>query len=246
MSTASSSVTNSRAGSSPGTSAWPPSSTSTSAAPAVRSVSPPISRTTRRTRESTCSRHCSAMSGWGETVTYGELAEMAGRPRAARFVGNVMARNPVPIIIPCHRVVAANRRIGGYGPSGAGDEARAPRPGGRHRPAVGGTRHRPVRVKAVPADRPAVEGPLAGTADHHPAPVVLEEVVVRTDPPGVLARGQSAFAQGHDVIDLQEAVVGTALDPAHRIGGRELAAQLGRDRAHRLADRARGPRLRAP
>ena len=56
--------------------------------------------------------------GWGETVSYGELAEMAGRPRAARFVGNVMARNPIPILIPCHRVVAAGGRLGGYGATG--------------------------------------------------------------------------------------------------------------------------------
>jgi methylated-DNA-[protein]-cysteine S-methyltransferase len=57
--------------------------------------------------------------GYGETVTYGELAEMAGRPGAARAVGATMARNPVPFLIPCHRVVAANG-IGGYG-SGYGD-----------------------------------------------------------------------------------------------------------------------------
>jgi methylated-DNA-[protein]-cysteine S-methyltransferase len=54
---------------------------------------------------------------WGETVTYGELAEMAGAPRAARAVGNVMAHNPVPIVIPCHRVVAAGG-LGGYGLAG--------------------------------------------------------------------------------------------------------------------------------
>jgi len=54
---------------------------------------------------------------WGETVTYGELADMVGAPRAARAVGNVMAHNPVQILLPCHRVVAANG-IGGYGPSG--------------------------------------------------------------------------------------------------------------------------------
>jgi len=54
---------------------------------------------------------------WGETVTYGELADMAGAPRAARAVGTAMARNPVPILIPCHRVVAA-RGIGGYGLAG--------------------------------------------------------------------------------------------------------------------------------
>ena len=41
-----------------------------------------------------------------------------GRPRAARAVGNAMSRNPVPIVVPCHRVVAAGGRIGGYGPSG--------------------------------------------------------------------------------------------------------------------------------
>ena len=56
--------------------------------------------------------------GWGETVSYGELAEMAGRPRAARAVGNAMSPNPLPIVVPCHRVVAAGGRIGGYGPSG--------------------------------------------------------------------------------------------------------------------------------
>jgi methylated-DNA-[protein]-cysteine S-methyltransferase len=55
---------------------------------------------------------------FGETVSYGELAEMAGRPGAARAVGNAMSRNPVPIVVPCHRVVAAGGRIGGYGLSG--------------------------------------------------------------------------------------------------------------------------------
>src|SRR5262249_49490715 len=52
---------------------------------------------------------------WGETVSYGELAAMAGRPRAARAVGSAMRKNPVPFVIPCHRVVAAGNRIGGYG-----------------------------------------------------------------------------------------------------------------------------------
>jgi len=52
--------------------------------------------------------------GYGETVAYGELAAMAGRPGAARAVGSAMATNPVPILIPCHPVVAADG-IGGYG-----------------------------------------------------------------------------------------------------------------------------------
>ena len=52
---------------------------------------------------------------WGEVVTYGELAGMAGRPRAARAVGSAMRDTPLPFVIPCHRVVAAGGRIGGYG-----------------------------------------------------------------------------------------------------------------------------------
>jgi methylated-DNA-[protein]-cysteine S-methyltransferase len=52
---------------------------------------------------------------WGETVTYGELAGLAGRPRAARAAGSAMRENPLPFVIPCHRVVAAGGRIGGYG-----------------------------------------------------------------------------------------------------------------------------------
>jgi methylated-DNA-[protein]-cysteine S-methyltransferase len=52
---------------------------------------------------------------WGETVSYGELAELAGRPRAARAVGSAMRNNPVPFVIPCHRVIAAGNKIGGYG-----------------------------------------------------------------------------------------------------------------------------------
>jgi methylated-DNA-[protein]-cysteine S-methyltransferase len=51
---------------------------------------------------------------YGETLTYGELAARAGCPRAARAVGQAMAANPLPIIIPCHRVVAADGRLGGY------------------------------------------------------------------------------------------------------------------------------------
>jgi methylated-DNA-[protein]-cysteine S-methyltransferase len=52
---------------------------------------------------------------WGETVSYGELAELAGRARAARAVGRIMSANPVPFVVPCHRVIAAGGLIGGYG-----------------------------------------------------------------------------------------------------------------------------------
>jgi methylated-DNA-[protein]-cysteine S-methyltransferase len=65
----------------------------------------------RRTALETLAREV----GWGETVTYGELADLAGRPRAARAAGSAMRDNPLPFVIPCHRVVAAGGRIGGYG-----------------------------------------------------------------------------------------------------------------------------------
>jgi methylated-DNA-[protein]-cysteine S-methyltransferase len=58
---------------------------------------------------------------YGQTVTYGTLAERVGSPRAARAVGSVMAANRVPIIIPCHRVLAAGGRLGGFSaPQGIG------------------------------------------------------------------------------------------------------------------------------
>jgi O-6-methylguanine DNA methyltransferase len=50
----------------------------------------------------------------GQVRPYGWIAREAGRPRAARAVGSVLARNPVPLLIPCHRVVRANGRIGDY------------------------------------------------------------------------------------------------------------------------------------
>jgi len=54
--------------------------------------------------------------GFGETVTYGELAKRVGanEPQAAQDVGVAMARNPVPLIIPCHRVLAAGGKLGGF------------------------------------------------------------------------------------------------------------------------------------
>jgi methylated-DNA-[protein]-cysteine S-methyltransferase len=58
-------------------------------------------------------RYCGRIRA-GEVRTYGELARAAGRPGAARAVGQVMARNPLPLVIPCHRVVSAGGRLGGY------------------------------------------------------------------------------------------------------------------------------------
>jgi methylated-DNA-[protein]-cysteine S-methyltransferase len=51
---------------------------------------------------------------YGRTETYGALAARAGRPKAARAVGTVMNRNPIPIVLPCHRIVGANGSLTGY------------------------------------------------------------------------------------------------------------------------------------
>jgi methylated-DNA-[protein]-cysteine S-methyltransferase len=64
--------------------------------------------------------------GWGQTTTYGALAkELGAGPEAARDVGQAMARNPVPLIIPCHRVLAAGGKVGGFSaPGGASTKRR--------------------------------------------------------------------------------------------------------------------------
>ncbi len=59
--------------------------------------------------------HELAQVPYGELTTYGTLAARAGRPRAARAVGTVMNRNPVPIVLPCHRVVGSTGSLVGYG-----------------------------------------------------------------------------------------------------------------------------------
>jgi methylated-DNA-[protein]-cysteine S-methyltransferase len=52
---------------------------------------------------------------FGRTTTYGELAERIGHPRAARAVGSALGSNPVPVVVPCHRVLRAGGALGGYG-----------------------------------------------------------------------------------------------------------------------------------
>lgn len=54
----------------------------------------------------------------GQTRTYGEIAKALGQPAAAQEVGQAMARNPVPIIVPCHRVSAAGGKLGGFSAPG--------------------------------------------------------------------------------------------------------------------------------
>ena len=52
---------------------------------------------------------------YGQVTTYGSLAADVGKPRAARAVGTIMNRNPIPIVLPCHRVVGSNGSLVGYG-----------------------------------------------------------------------------------------------------------------------------------
>lgn len=63
-------------------------------------------------------RACQAV-GYGQLTSYGELARLVGRPGAARAVGAALRRNPVPLVVPCHRVIRSDGRLGGFsGPGG--------------------------------------------------------------------------------------------------------------------------------
>lgn len=60
---------------------------------------------------------------FGAKVTYSELAKRIDRPKAARAVGNALRHNPVPLVVPCHRVVRADGTLGGYGgPAGTAEK----------------------------------------------------------------------------------------------------------------------------
>ncbi len=50
----------------------------------------------------------------GQSLTYGEVAQIVGRPGGAQAVGQALSKNPVPLLIPCHRVLAANEGLGGF------------------------------------------------------------------------------------------------------------------------------------
>jgi len=52
--------------------------------------------------------------GPGETKSYGEIAEAIGKPKAVRAVGGACGTNPIPVLVPCHRILAANKKIGGF------------------------------------------------------------------------------------------------------------------------------------
>jgi methylated-DNA-[protein]-cysteine S-methyltransferase len=52
---------------------------------------------------------------YGQTISYGKLAEKIGSPKASRAVGQANAKNPIPIVIPCHRVIGSNGKLTGFG-----------------------------------------------------------------------------------------------------------------------------------
>ncbi len=51
---------------------------------------------------------------FGQTITYKDLAQKAGYPNASRAVGNVLSKNPIPLIIPCHRIIRSDGKMGGF------------------------------------------------------------------------------------------------------------------------------------
>jgi len=50
----------------------------------------------------------------GQTKSYGEIAQAIGKPKAVRAVGGACGANPIPVLVPCHRVLAANKKLGGF------------------------------------------------------------------------------------------------------------------------------------
>lgn len=96
----------------------------------------------------------------GSVRTYGQLARMAGRPGAARAVGQAMAANPLPLVIPCHRVVRAGGLIGGYTGGAAWKEFLLNREGWT---LTGRGRSR--RLAARPGSRPAGAKPETRTTN---------------------------------------------------------------------------------
>ena len=79
--------------------------------------------------------------GWGRTTTYGELARQIEAPDAARDVGQALGRNPLPLIVPCHRIVAKGKGLGGFSA-----------PGGV------ATKIRLLQLEGFGADEPALPG----------------------------------------------------------------------------------------
>jgi methylated-DNA-[protein]-cysteine S-methyltransferase len=80
-----------------------------------RSFDVPVDRRLSRGYRRTVLEALSREVPYGHTVSYKELAERTGNPKASRAVGSAMATNPIPIVVPCHRVLRSGGALGGYG-----------------------------------------------------------------------------------------------------------------------------------
>jgi methylated-DNA-[protein]-cysteine S-methyltransferase len=80
-----------------------------------RSFDVPVDRRLSRGYRRTVLEALSREVPYGQTVSYRELAERTGNPKASRAVGSAMATNPIPIVVPCHRVLRTGGTLGGYG-----------------------------------------------------------------------------------------------------------------------------------
>jgi methylated-DNA-[protein]-cysteine S-methyltransferase len=80
-----------------------------------RSFDVPVDRRLSRGYRRTVLEALSREVPYGHTVSYKELAERTGNPKASRAVGSAMATNPIPIVVPCHRVLRTGGALGGYG-----------------------------------------------------------------------------------------------------------------------------------
>jgi len=80
-----------------------------------RSFDVPVDRRLSRGYRRTVLEALSREVPYGQTVSYKELAERTGNPKASRAVGSAMATNPIPIVVPCHRVLRSGGALGGYG-----------------------------------------------------------------------------------------------------------------------------------
>lgn len=74
----------------------------------------PLDRAARDSSFSSAVHHAISTIPYGHTVTYGDLAVMAGHPRAVRAVGSACGKNPLPVVVPCHRVIRADGSLGHY------------------------------------------------------------------------------------------------------------------------------------
>jgi len=78
-----------------------------------KSKLPPLDWTSKTEFQKSVWRQMLKISA-GETKSYGEIASAIGKPKAVRAVGGACGANPVPVLVPCHRVLAANKKLGGF------------------------------------------------------------------------------------------------------------------------------------